>query len=67
MLSQHPITLYKSISALAIESDARGGDRYGPIEQLPTGARVVFIGDRFNDRTVEVQCTVGIILFFARY
>lgn len=55
MFLQHPIILCKKISALAIEADDHGGHRYGLIEQLPTAAQVMLIGDGFNDRTVKAQ------------
>lgn len=56
MLLRHPIILCKTISALAIEADERGGRRRGLIEQLPTGTRLFPIGDGFNERTIKVQC-----------
>ena len=56
MFLQESIVLYKNISALAIDADQCGARRYGLIEQLATGARVILIGDGFNDRTVKVQC-----------
>ena len=56
MFLQGPIVLSKDISALAIEADEHGGQRYGLIEQLPNGASVMLIGDGFNDRTVKVRC-----------
>jgi hypothetical protein len=54
MYLHKPIVLCKSISALAIARDhAR---QYGHIEQLPTGATLILMGDGFNGRTVKVQC-----------
>jgi hypothetical protein len=54
MYLHKPIVLCKNISALAIARDEHAL-QYGHIEQLPTGATVVLIGDGFNGRTVKVQ------------
>jgi hypothetical protein len=56
MFLHHPIILSKAISALAIEADECGGRQCGPIGQLSTGARLMPVGDGFNERTVKVQC-----------
>ena len=56
MYLQKPIVLCKNIAALAIEADQSGHHRYGLIEQLPTGASVMLIGEGFNGRTIKVEC-----------